>query len=229
MATLNTSAFLLLSLLLSAHSLLHGTLILLWSSDALSILQVPVHPFLLLVCFNAFSSVNPWLRSAADYWGAALTFSGPLFISMEGLSSLLVVQKLGQEGKRLVGEGEIYQFALLIASAVAYVLSAWWIVVVRRVYLLLLAWFTLRSTVLPCRGVVPSLVHPFGCCHHCLPFPYFHRLCLETDKHNRILGTSRLHCIQRLALRFRPDAIYRRCIILVRSLFLVALEHLTYL
>ena len=71
--------------------------------------------------------------TAADYWGAALTFSGPLFISMEGLSSLLVVQKLGQEGKRLVAEGEIYQFALLIASAVAYVLSAWWIVVVRHI------------------------------------------------------------------------------------------------
>jgi hypothetical protein len=134
LATLNTSAFLLLSLLLSAHSLIHGTFILLWGSDALSVLQVPVHPFLLLVCFNAFSSsVGPWLRFAADYWGAALTFSGPLFISMEGLSSLLVVQKLGQGGKRLVGEGEVYQFALLIASAVAYVLSFWWIVIVRRV------------------------------------------------------------------------------------------------
>ncbi|KAG5647942.1 hypothetical protein DXG03_006976 [Asterophora parasitica] len=48
---------------------------------------------------------------------------------MEGLSSLLVVQKLGQEGKRLVTEGETYQFALLIGSAIAYVLSAWWIVV----------------------------------------------------------------------------------------------------
>lgn len=129
LATLNTSAFLLLSLLLSAHSLIHGSFNLLWRSDALSILQVPVHPFLLLVCFNAFSSLNPSLRFAADYWGAALTFSGPLFISMEGLSSLLVFQKLGQEGKRLVGEGEVYQFALLIASAAAYVLSAWWIVV----------------------------------------------------------------------------------------------------
>lgn len=52
---------------------------------------------------------------------------------MEGLSSLLVFQKLGQEGKRLVGEGEVYQFALLIASAAAYVLSAWWIVVVRHI------------------------------------------------------------------------------------------------
>jgi len=42
---------------------------------------------------------------------------------------LLVVQKLGHQGKRLVGEGEGYQFGLLIATAVAYVTSAWWIVV----------------------------------------------------------------------------------------------------
>ncbi|KAG6842247.1 hypothetical protein C0991_000217 [Blastosporella zonata] len=42
---------------------------------------------------------------------------------MEGLSSLLVVQKLGQEGKRLVTEGEAYQFALLIGSAIAYVVA----------------------------------------------------------------------------------------------------------
>lgn len=90
-----------------------------------------MHPFLLLVCFNVFSSsVNPWLLSAADWWGWGLTFSGPMFIGMEGLSSLLVVQKLGQEGKRLIGEGEVYQFGFLIATAVAYVASAWWIVVV---------------------------------------------------------------------------------------------------
>lgn len=52
---------------------------------------------------------------------------------MEGMSSLLVAQKLGQEGKKLVEAGETYQFGLLIASAVAYVASAWWIVVVSLV------------------------------------------------------------------------------------------------
>lgn len=50
---------------------------------------------------------------------------------MEGLSSLLIVQKLGQVGKELVSEGEGYQFGLLVAAAAAYVTSAWWIVVVR--------------------------------------------------------------------------------------------------
>jgi hypothetical protein len=90
-----------------------------------------MHPFLLLVCFNVFSQPVPSsLMTAAAWWSQTLTFLGPLFIFMEGLSSLLVVQKLGQEGKRVVGEGEIYQFALLIATAAAYVISAWWIVVV---------------------------------------------------------------------------------------------------
>jgi len=130
LATLSKPAFLLLSLLLCGHALIYGTLILFWNSNILSLFQLPVHPFLLLVCFNAFSqSVHPYLMTAASIWGKTLTFSGPLFITMEGLSSLLVVQKLGQQGKRLVGKGEGYQFGLLIATAVAYVTSAWWIVV----------------------------------------------------------------------------------------------------
>ena len=132
LATISNQAFLLLSLLLTTHSLIHGTMCLLWGFHALSILQVPVHSFLLLVCFNIFSSSpNPYLITATEWWGTLLTLSGPLFITMEGLSSLLVVQKLGQEGKRLVGRGEVYQFGLLITTAVAYVASAWWIVNVR--------------------------------------------------------------------------------------------------
>lgn len=130
LSTLSTDAFLLLSLLLFIHSLIHGTLTLLWGSPALSVLQVPVHSFLLLVCFNAFAqTVHPWLLTAAGWWGWALRWSSPGFIVMEGMSSLLVVQKLGQVGKELVEEGERYQFALLIAAAAAYVTSAWWIVV----------------------------------------------------------------------------------------------------
>ncbi|EAU93122.2 hypothetical protein CC1G_12657 [Coprinopsis cinerea okayama7 len=106
---------------------------LLWGSQALSVLQVPMHPFLLLLSFNVFSSsVNPWVLTAVDWWGKLLTLSGPLFIAMEGLSSLLVAQKLGQEGKKLIGveqpKGEFYQFALLIGTAVAFVASAYWIV-----------------------------------------------------------------------------------------------------
>ncbi|KAG7099097.1 hypothetical protein E1B28_000971 [Marasmius oreades] len=130
LATLSQPAFLLLSLLLSLHSVIHGTLILLWGSPALSVMQVPMHPFVLLVCFNVFSTaVHPWLFTATQWWGQLLKFSGPFFIVLEGLSSLLVAQKLGQEGKRLVERGEVYQFGFLISSAATYVGCAWWIVV----------------------------------------------------------------------------------------------------
>ncbi|KAF8202885.1 hypothetical protein BJ912DRAFT_332485 [Pholiota molesta] len=129
LATISRQAFLLLSLLLTLHALIHGTLSVFWGSRALAVLQVPMHPFLLLVCFNVFaSSPHPWLAAAAEWWGTLLTLSGPLFIAMEGLSSLLVVQKLGQAGKRLAEKGETYQLGLLITTAVAYVASAWWIV-----------------------------------------------------------------------------------------------------
>lgn len=131
LATLSTPAFLLLSLLLSAHSFIHGTLILLWGSQLLSVLQVPMHPFLLLVSFNAFSqSVHPLLTTSVGWWGKILTFSGPTYVAMEGLSSLLFAQKVGQVGKELADEAESYQFGILIASAAAYVVAAWWIVVV---------------------------------------------------------------------------------------------------
>ncbi|RDX55776.1 hypothetical protein OH76DRAFT_1396116 [Lentinus brumalis] len=129
LSTLSKSAFLLLSLLLFIHSLIHGTLVLFWGSPALSIMQVPMHPFLLLVCFNAFSDgVHPWLTLAASWWGTILQWSSPGFIVMEGMSSLLVAQRLGQVGKELVDEGETYQFGLLVGAAAAYVASAWWVV-----------------------------------------------------------------------------------------------------
>ena len=53
---------------------------------------------------------------------------------MEGLGSLLVAQKLGKVGRELAGVGEGYQFGLLVASAVAYVASAWRIGAVRTLY-----------------------------------------------------------------------------------------------
>lgn len=96
-------------------------------------MQMPMHPILLLTCFQAFSSssVHPYYLAVANFWGVSLRAFGPLAIILEGLSSLLVAQQVGQAGKRLVGEGEGYQFALLIAAAVGYVASAWVIVIVR--------------------------------------------------------------------------------------------------
>ncbi|TDL28627.1 hypothetical protein BD410DRAFT_711475 [Rickenella mellea] len=128
LATLSTQAFLLLSLLLFIHSLIHGTMLLLWGSPSLSVLQVPMHPFLLLLSFNAFSQQVPsTLITVATWWGKVLAWSSPWFIALEGLSSLLVAQKLGQAGKQLALRGEGYQFGLLISAAAGYVASAWWI------------------------------------------------------------------------------------------------------
>ncbi|KAF8528003.1 hypothetical protein BU17DRAFT_39197 [Hysterangium stoloniferum] len=127
LSTISTSAFLILSFLLSVHSLIHGTLILLWGSAALSFLQVPVHPFLLLVCFNLFSSQqggSSWLLTAAEWWGQGLRFSTPVFIGLEGISSLLVAQSCGQKSKELATRGEEWQFSLLVVAAAAYVASA---------------------------------------------------------------------------------------------------------
>jgi hypothetical protein len=91
-----------------------------------------MHPFLLLLSFNVFSTstpVAPWIQTAASWWGTALRLSSPFAIVMEGLSSLLVAQKLGQVGRELVGSGrEEIQLGLLIASAFAYVGAAWIII-----------------------------------------------------------------------------------------------------
>ena len=43
---------------------------------------------------------------------------------------MLVAQRLGQVGKELVGEGEGYQFGMLVGAAAGYVASAWWVVAV---------------------------------------------------------------------------------------------------
>lgn len=136
LSTLSTPAFLLLSLTLALHAMIHGTMVFFWGSPALSVLQVGIHPVALLVCFNVFaSSVNPWILAATRWWGNILTFSGPFFIILEGLSSLIVAQKLGREGKKLIEteDSEVYQFSLLVGSAMAYVTSAWWIVVVSTI------------------------------------------------------------------------------------------------
>lgn len=202
LSTLSTSAFLLLSLLLVLHGLIHGTLTLFWGSPALSFLQIPVHPFLLLVCFNAFSqTVHPWLVTAASFWGIILRWSSPVFIVLEGMSSLLVAQKLGQVGKGLVDEGETYQFVLLIGAAAAYVASAWWIVVVRIHFLSSESYSRTPLTVLPCGGSVPSFFYTLRRGSHSIYLPYLHRICATTDKHHRIVWLSIIPSLQCVALR----------------------------
>ncbi|EJD55412.1 hypothetical protein AURDEDRAFT_109743 [Auricularia subglabra TFB-10046 SS5] len=130
LSTLSRSAFLLLSLLLTVQSFIHCTLLWFWQSAALNFLQVPVHPFLLLLCLNLFSTKEQHtaLDAVAWWWGRILSWSSPAFFVFEGLSSLIVVQTLGRQGRRLIDYDENWQFGLLVAAAAAYVGAAWWIV-----------------------------------------------------------------------------------------------------
>ncbi|KAH7104123.1 ICE2-domain-containing protein [Auriculariales sp. MPI-PUGE-AT-0066] len=131
LSTQNRPAFLALSLLLTVQSFIHCSLLLVTNGwFALSFLQVPVHPFLLLLCLNLFSAKDshPYLNMAVSWWGKILGWSSPAFFIFEALSSLIVVQSLGRYGRRLIDRDESWQIGLLIASAAAYVTAAWWIV-----------------------------------------------------------------------------------------------------
>lgn len=134
LSTLSTTAFLALSLFLFLHAIVHGTLLLIFGPGVLSVLQVPMHPFLLFLAFNIFSDPGSvgLISTLAVYWGTFLKFMTPVFIAVEAVASLLVAQALGQEGKRLSTRSENTQLGLLIASAVAYVSAGWWLIVVRK-------------------------------------------------------------------------------------------------
>jgi hypothetical protein len=86
---------------------------------------------LLLVAFNIFSqpsNASYLISTLAVYWGTFLKFITPFFIAIEAISSLLVAQSLGQEGKRLAGKSEAWQLGLLISSATSYVGGGYWII-----------------------------------------------------------------------------------------------------
>ncbi|KIO18403.1 hypothetical protein M407DRAFT_31953 [Tulasnella calospora MUT 4182] len=133
LSALSPPAFLLLSFLLTIHSLIHSTIRLVLPTLApyLPFLQVPVHPFLLLFSFNLFSSTSalvPWLFEAAKLWGKALRLWTPVFVWMEGMASVIVVQATGRTGRVLAERSEEWQVGLLVGAASAYVASATWIV-----------------------------------------------------------------------------------------------------
>jgi hypothetical protein len=90
-----------------------------------------MHAILLLICFNAYSQFShPWLITASVWWEKVLIVLGPLFVMMESISSVVVTQKIGRDAQELVNEREVYQFPMLFAAAVCYVISGWWIVAV---------------------------------------------------------------------------------------------------
>jgi hypothetical protein len=155
-------------------------------------MQVPMHPFLLLVTFNAFSqSAPPWLAIAVTWWGKLLTFCGPSYVALEGLSSLLFAQKTGQIGRDIADEAESYQFVILIAAAAAFVAAAWWIVIVRHVLC------RLNHAIEYCTGVPNSchlsfVVHVAGCGTDSIPVPCSHWFPATTHQRGRGLAASTL-------------------------------------
>lgn len=54
-----------------------------------------------------------------------------MFVWMEGLASVIVVQATGRTGRVLAERSEEWQVGLLVGAASAYVASATWIVWVR--------------------------------------------------------------------------------------------------
>lgn len=147
-----------------------------------------MHPFLLLVCFNAFSATaNPILVGAAYWWGKILHWSSPGFIVLEGMSSLLVAQRLGQVGRELVGQGESFQFGLLFGAAAAYVTSAWWAVTVCLIGIPSVVWAFIDRLGLLVVVISRSSSFPIDCYVawiglYGLPFPHLHRVCAEKNK-----------------------------------------------
>ncbi|KAG8878628.1 hypothetical protein FRB98_006033 [Tulasnella sp. 332] len=133
LSALSPPAFLLLSLLQTLHSLIHCTLYLIVPalSTFLPFLQLPVHPFLLLFSFNLFASSSSsrwWLLDGAQLWGKALRLWTPIFVGMEGLASIIVIQATGKTGRVMAERSETWQLMLLVGAAAAYVSSASWIV-----------------------------------------------------------------------------------------------------
>jgi ICE2 len=93
-------------------------------------MQIPVHPFLLLLSFNLFSSatgLSPYIAIAARWWGTFLRYSTPFAAGLEGLASLIVIQSAGLRSKELATQSEGNQLLLLIGSASAYVGAAAWL------------------------------------------------------------------------------------------------------
>jgi len=132
LSTLGQPAFLLLSLLLTIQSLVQCSLQLIpvlkpW----LTFFQLPVHPVLLLLSFNLATPVNGQLNYGVELiswiWGTGLRYSSIIFVVVEGIASLVLVQSWGQEAMKIADRGDFVQFGLLVVAAAGYVASATWI------------------------------------------------------------------------------------------------------
>jgi len=86
---------------------------------------------MLLLSFNLATPVNgqitPWVEMTSWLWGTTLRYSSIIFVVVEGIASLVLVQSWGQEAMRMADRGDLVQFGLLVVAAAGYVASATWI------------------------------------------------------------------------------------------------------
>ncbi|GAA98403.1 uncharacterized protein L969DRAFT_61585 [Mixia osmundae IAM 14324] len=109
-----------------------------WTSRTLSLTQLIALPAILLLCLNLYSANTASVETLAwgyrllarvpTWWERTLRWSSGLFVVLEGISTLLVIQSFGQLSRYFVDErGEGWQFVFLITSATTYVLSAYFL------------------------------------------------------------------------------------------------------
>lgn len=63
---------------------------------------------------------------------------------------------------------------------------------------------------------VPFIIHPFGSSDNYLSLPYMHRVLAAAHQNHRVIQSCIIHCLQCLVVWFRPEILFRPCIIIVR-------------
>lgn len=135
------NCFLSLSAALAVYYFIQSTVNLLLQNTRLRILtnifsplQVFTVPAILLLFLNLYNSptsistYSHLLTSVPAVWETILKTLTPLFVLLEGVSTLLVIQALGQVSRFLIEErNESFQFVFLISSAAVYVVSSFFL------------------------------------------------------------------------------------------------------
>ncbi|KAI9604954.1 hypothetical protein H4Q26_002924 [Puccinia striiformis f. sp. tritici PST-130] len=107
-------------------------------SKVFGLLQNLVIPTFLLIWLNIYSTDeskigNPILGNnlvgpILSFWEVFLTWSTPVFVLLEGISTLLCIQSVGQISRYIVeAKNESYSFVFLVLSAAVYVGSAYFL------------------------------------------------------------------------------------------------------
>lgn len=96
-----------------------------YSSDPHSAFKsLPTHQWALL------SSAWGYVRQAPGWWESLLRTSSPVFVLLEGLSTLLCIQQLGRMSVKTVERSrapDVLQLVYLVAAAGVYVISAYFL------------------------------------------------------------------------------------------------------